>query len=236
MYAELLLPSRFNGPPSSANGGYAAGSLAEVLLQGSSGVPQVTLRQPPPLEVPMLVSADGTSAIVDGTTVLEAKLVEDTIEPVEAVSFEDAAEAATRFAGFERHPFPTCFSCGPLREEGDGMRIFPGMVDANRAAAPWTPHPSLSETDEVGTAVTWAALDCVSGWASDVGNRPMVLGRMACAVDARPRVGEPHVLMGRFLGADGRKNYVLATLYDSDGRIVARAGHIWISVDPAEFG
>jgi hypothetical protein len=235
MYRELLIPSRFNGPASSANGGYAAGSLAEVFLDGSPGVVQVTLRQPPPLDVAMLVAEDRTAAIVDGANVLEAKLVEDTIEPVEPVAFDAAAAAATRFAGFESHPFPTCFSCGPQRAEGDGLRIFPGMVDARRAATTWTPHSSLSGTDEVGTAVTWAALDCVSAWASDVGNRPMVLGRMACAIDARPQVGEPHVVMGRFLGADGRKNYVLATLYDSDGRIVARAGHIWIAVDPADF-
>lgn len=236
MYGEIVIPTRFNGPPSSGNGGYAAGALAEALLDGSAGVAQVTLRQPPPLDVPLLLSEDRTKAMHSGATVLEGKLIDEQIEAVEPVSYDEAAEATTRYGGFEAHPFPTCFACGPARAEGDGLRIFPGMVDEHRAAAVWTPHASLSDTEEIGTRVTWAALDCISAWASDVGNRPMVLGRMACAVDAAPRVGEPHVVMGRHLGADGRKNYVLATLYDSDGRIVARAGHVWIEVDPSNFG
>jgi hypothetical protein len=236
MYGEITIPKRFNGPPSSGNGGYAAGALAEALLDGSSGVVEVTLRQPPPLDVPLLVTEDRTAALHAGATVLEAKRVEDDIEVVEPVPYGEAQAATASYSGFDSHPFPTCFVCGPARAEGDGLRIFSGMVDEHRAAATWTPHASLSDTDEIGTRVTWAALDCISAWASDVGNRPMVLGRMACTIDAAPRVGEPHVVMGRFLGSEGRKNYVLATLFDSDGRVVARAGHVWIEVDPAAFG
>ena len=51
--ARLLVPSRFNGPPGSANGGYVAGLLAAHL--GTEGPVRVTLREPPPLEVPMVV-------------------------------------------------------------------------------------------------------------------------------------------------------------------------------------
>ena len=84
--------------------------------------------------------------------------------------------------------------------------------------------------------VTWAALDCVGGWAGDLTERLMVLGRITAQVDALPAIGEPHVLVGQRLGADGRKTMTAATLYDSDDRIVARAEHVWIAVDPATFG
>ena len=47
---------------------------------------------------------------------------------------------------------------------------------------------------------------------------------------------EPHVLVGRLLGIDGRKTYTQATMYDADERVVARSGHIWIEIDPANFG
>jgi hypothetical protein len=41
--------------------------------------------------------------------------------------------------------------------------------------------------------------------------------------------------MGRNLGESGRKTFTATTLYDSDGRILARARHTWIAVDPALF-
>ena len=46
----IVIPRRFNGPPSSANGGYAAGALAEA-----AGLEDVTvqIRRPPPLETPL---------------------------------------------------------------------------------------------------------------------------------------------------------------------------------------
>jgi hypothetical protein len=234
MYGELTIPARFNGPPTSGNGGYSAGALAAALLDGAAGAVQVTLRQPPPLESPMLLTQDRTSCLFGGATVMEAKRIDEELEIVEPVPYDVATDAMTRFLGMEEHPFPTCFTCGPARN--DGLSIYPGRLDARRVASAWTPDSSLSDTDEIGTAVTWAAMDCIGGWSSDIDERPMVLGRMACSIDAAPRVGEQHVVVGRWLGTDGRKTYTLATMYDADGRIVARAGHIWIEVDPAAFG
>ena len=233
MYRELTIPARFNGPPTSGNGGYSAGALAEAMLGGSQGTVQITLRQPPPLDVPMLLTEDRSACLYQGTTVLEAKRLDEDLEHVEPVTYDEAADAMTRYLGLQSHPFPTCFACGPDRS--DGLGIFPGKIDERRVASAWTPDSSLSDSDEVGIPVTWAALDCIGGWSSDIDQRPMVLGRMACTVDAAPRVGEPHVLVGRSLGTDGRKTYTLATLYDADGRVVARAGHIWVEVDPAAF-
>jgi hypothetical protein len=148
-----------------------------------------------------------------------------------------------RFPGLVHHPFPTCFACGPDRAEGDGLRIFPGAVGNDRVASMWVPDKNLAESSDlldaglqrVGPGTAWAALDCVGGWAGDMEERKMVLGRMSAQVDALPVVGEPHVVMGTALGSEGRKTFTASTLYDSDGRIVARAQHVWIAVDPATF-
>ena len=58
---------------------------------------------------------------------------------------------------------------------------------------------------------------------------------MTARVDARPVVGEAHVVVGRFLGRDGRKAFSASTLYDADGRVVAAARHVWVAVDPSTF-
>ncbi len=147
------------------------------------------------------------------------------------------------YAGFRTHPFPRCFVCGPDREEGDGLRIFPGPLGDGRVASLWVPHPSLAVASDlldpgverVGLATAWAALDCTGGWSTDLEGRPAVLGRIAAQVDELPVVGETHVVVGAELAREGRKTFTASTVYDSDGRIVARARHTWIAVDPAAF-
>ena len=85
-------------------------------------------------------------------------------------------------------------------------------------------------------AATWAALDCIGGWAGDLTERLMVLGRMTARVDDLPVIGEPHVVVGEGRGQDGRKTFTASTLYDADGRVVATAEHTWIAVDAELFG
>lgn len=253
---ELIVASRFCGPARSGNGGYTAGSLAgRVECDDDCPAVEVTLRQPPPLEVPMkvqhvaqdnpdnLVGAPVTLLLMGDARIAEAREVDTDIEPVEGVSATVATDVMARFPGLTQHPFPTCFSCGPDRAEGDGLRIFPGAVGGGRVASLWVPHASLAESSDlidpglqrVGLPVTWAALDCIGGWAGDMEERRMVLGRMTAQVDAQPVVGEPHVVVGAARGSEGRKTFTASTLYDSDGRIVGRAQHTWIAVDPEAF-
>ena len=134
------------------------------------------------------------------------------------------------------HPFPSCFGCGPERTPGDGLRIFPGPVGDDRVAATWTPDSSLPQSSgHVDAATTWAALDCVGGWSCDMEGRPAVLGTMAALLDSHPALGEPYVVVGRALRRDGRRTHTASTLYDAEGRVVARARHVWVEVDPALF-
>jgi len=61
----LRVPARFRGPPSSGNGGWTSGALAEA-----SGFDPVTVRllAPPPLDTPLdLVPVDG-SGVHDAAT------------------------------------------------------------------------------------------------------------------------------------------------------------------------
>jgi hypothetical protein len=253
--SHLTIPSRYRGPARSGNGGYTSGSLAErVPIGDSAPTIEVTLRQPPPLDVPMTVeqpalddvgATDATLTVLSyaGAPVAQARAVDQGLAPVEAVKADVAAAAMAFYPGFRTHPFPGCFACGPDRVEGDGLRIFPGSVGDDTVAAVWVPHESLAESSDpideglarVGVATTWAALDCVGGWSEDLEGRPMVLGRMTARVDALPVVGEQHVVVGRRLRSEGRKSFTASTLYDSDGRVVASAEHVWIAVDPRAF-
>jgi len=240
---DLIIPARFNGPARSGNGGFSAGSLAERVPGAGQRTVEVTLKLPPPLDTVMRVATDGDLTVLthDGATVAEAKVVADDLEAVDAVAPDAAADAMLRYPGLRSHPFPTCYGCGPDREEGDGLRIFPGPVPgrADTVASLWVPDGSLAVStdlvdeglERVGVATTWAALDCVGGWSSDLENRPLVLGQIAVRIGSRPRAGTAYVVVGRHLRTEGRKTWTASALFDADGAMLAGARHIWIAVD-----
>ncbi|WP_243056492.1 hypothetical protein [Nocardioides sp. SR21] len=231
---DLLVPARFCGPPASGNGGWTAGALAALVDADPATGITVSLMAPPPLDTPMTVAvADGvTVATHDGAPVARAEAATASAPEVEieAVAPAVARAAEATYAGLRAHPFPTCFSCGTDR--ADGLRIFPGQVPPQagraRVAATWTP----AESD---LATTWAALDCVGGWAGDLEERLMVLARMTAWVDGLPEVGVEHVALGLGGRVDGRKTHTSSALVAPDGRVVGRAEHLWIAVDPARF-
>lgn len=242
---SLTVPARFNGPPTSGNGGWTCGAVAEAA--GTLGaVPPLTvsLKAPPPLDVELTLTPDDgagwTLAGPDGGPVAvvrpDAVLVGKDADPGPAVDLKTVRAAEASYGGLSGHPFPTCFVCGPDREPGDGLRIFPGRLpeDAGeRVAATWTPAPSVADSDgRVGTAVTWAALDCVGGWSSDLEKRPMVLAAMSAGLEPRqapPETGSAYVVVGRHVRTEGRKTWTASGMYDDRGRLVARAQHLWIA-------
>ncbi len=240
---RLVVDRRFHGPPGSANGGYFAGRVAQLAgtLTGAAVPFQVTLRKPPPLETPLRVvpAGEGRVEIRHGDQlVAEAEPATLDVAPVPPVTFAEAETAAKGYAGFTAHPFPGCFTCGPERAAGDGLRIFPGPLGdrPDTTACPWVPDPSLSEDGRtVLPEFVWAALDCPGGWTVDLGGRPMVLGRITAQMDALPTVGDQCVVLGRLLGQEGRKAFSVTTLYDGAGRELARARAVWITVDPARI-
>ncbi|ADB34885.1 conserved hypothetical protein [Kribbella flavida DSM 17836] len=254
---DVRIDRRYRGPERSGNGGYTAGLVGTALAtaaraaadagSGSAeatdsapGVPQVTLRLPPPLDTDLALTASADRArllTADETVVAEAVAVDADIlanAAIDPLPYDEARAAEARYRGMRDHPFPGCYACGP--DNPAGLRLRPGFVGDGRTACTWTPGAGLAEADElVGAVHLWAALDCPGGWSIDLEGRPSVLGQMTACVDARPHPGEPCVIMGRHLGESGRKTFTASTLYDADGRILARARHTWITVDPSLF-
>ena len=113
MKGSLVIPSRFCGPPGSGNGGYVCGRLAAYL----DGPVTVTLRQPPPLDTPMVVERDdeGAVRIHAGDTVI-AEATSSPRRPAAeipgAVSMAEARAAAGRSRYYTDPVFPGCFVCG----------------------------------------------------------------------------------------------------------------------------
>lgn len=245
MTRGFVVQPRFCGPPRSGNGGYVAGRLASFV---DADVVEVTLRSPPPLNVPLVVSDDatGVQAFAGETLVAQAKAATLEGAPPDRVDFATALDAAPRYAGRRDHPFPTCFVCGLDRAVGDGMRLEPGVIGEGRVAAAWRPDGSLAgetggtgdagdtgEIGEIATEFAWAALDCPGGWAAGIAGRPMVLGRMTARVLARPRRDDPCVVVGQLVAADGRKAFTSSALYGPNGELLAHATATWLQVDPA---
>ena len=240
--ATLLVPHRYCGPPNSGNGGYTSGALAH-LLGGQLGTPYtITLRQPPPLETEMALHTNSgeLTATREGRVVIEGHEGGDLRTPPTFIRYGDAEAAQDHFFGHRFHPFPTCFTCGV--ERFDGLRIFPGMVDSapdgsRQVAATWVPDVSVSENGStVSTEVTWAALDYPGGWATDLEERLLVLGRITARIDALPEVGAPLVVVGRTGPSQGRKSFASTALYDIKGQLLGQAEQVWIAVNPQDFG
>jgi hypothetical protein len=229
----LTIARRFNGPPDSGNGGYVCGLFAVT-----AGVDlRVRLRAPPPLETPLTldeVDATGTWELRDGDVRVASGVA---VEPLAldvplAPPYVQAVWASQHYAGFRDHTFPDCFVCGPHRRRGDGMRIFPGVLDSGMVAGPWIPADDLDGGDgKVAVEFHWAALDCPGYFAAVEDTlRPMLLGEMQAHVDRRVHVGETCRVIGWRIGVDGRKHYCGTAIFDEDGELCARAKATWIEM------
>jgi hypothetical protein len=203
------------------------------------GAAEVTLRQPPPISRPLLLRRldDGGVAILDGAAVVAEGLFADVeVEAPKPIGLRDAAGAAKRYPGFALHPFPTCFVCGPERDEGDGLRIFPGPVTGRQiVAAPWTPDHTLAGADgRVRPEFVWAALDCPGAFANGFPEIPMVLGRLAARLVRAVEPGEECVVVAWSAGVEGRKHFAGTALFGVDGELRATARATWIRLTQAE--
>lgn len=258
----VTIPPRFIGPPDSANGGYACGVTARLLgdATAESSPTVVTLRRPPPVERPLRVERNERGvALYDGEDLVsEARhaaedpwaglhprrppgATHDDVQGAfapDAVSLADSVHAVERFdlAGYAaRHPFPTCFTCGPARATGDGLRIFPAPAgeDLAMVVSPWTPDMSVADAEGlVDLPVIWAALDCPSGFArfypADVTAADAVLGRMTTNVHRRPEVDEKLVVAAWPIADEGRKLLAGSALWSAAGELLACNLAVWI--------
>jgi hypothetical protein len=232
MMDSIVFRARYNGPPTSAHGGYACGVLASLV----GATARVSLRRPPPLERPLSVRRTGEIAeLCDAETVIaQAAPATVTIAPPEPVDLEDAERAARAYSGFESHVFPTCFGCGPARGMGDGLRIFSSRLsDREVVAAPWTPDATLIAPDgHVKPEFVWAALDCPGGWAiAEFQREPKILlGQLTVQLVCPLPGGERYVTVGWPVAKEGRKCRAGTAIFSTRGELHAIGEEIWIAV------
>ena len=228
----VLLPGRFNGPPTSANGGYASGVVASLI----DGPAEVTLRFPPPLDTPLEVRRDGDdeATVLNGEQVIASARASSfaPFEPVYRPSLADAAAAGRGFAGRdpELHPLADCYVCGPLRHDGLHVHCGP-LPDEPRVGAGLLAVPPDAPHDADGVIpdeIIWAALDCPSYAPAMWHEPPSLLGRMSAEILERPRVGDMLVTLGWELAREGRKRYTASALLDGEGQTIARARVTWV--------
>lgn len=234
--ATVRIQRRFRGPPTTANGGYVAGLVAAA-LGGSSCT--VTLKSPPSLDRDLSLETDNAVAsLIENDSIV----VTGAREPVHVdvpppPSLDAARDSEPRFTGLSHHIFPGCFVCGPDRESGDGMRIFPGPTGDRfeQVAATWQPDESLADDSGiVRPEFLWAALDCPGYFAAQEKAGLALLGRMSANIRRPVRAGETLIVTGWPIASEGRKHRVGSALHDSKGELVAAATATWITLKQEE--
>ena len=234
MASSVTIPSRFNGPPDSGNGGYSCGVLAAHI----DGPARVRLHVPPPLDRVLEVrpGAGGGVEMFDGQTLIGTAAPSPfDLEVPAAPTIELAKDAMKRYPFYQGHVFPTCFVCGPGRPAHDGLEIFPGPVaDWDLLASSWQPDGGLLDEDgAVRPEIVWSALDC-PGYFACMGKqpRPAVLGELQLKILEAVPGNEPLVVFAWPLGQEGRKLFAGTALATADGKVRACARSIWILLKP----
>jgi hypothetical protein len=243
---SVVVPSRFNGPPASGQGGYSAGALAAHL----DGPTAVSLRRPVPLDVELEVRVErgqagrrGDAERVGGADHVAARAYDGAGELVaEAlaatplarwdgppVTIEAARSAAAHFTPPADGAFDHCFVCGRARDDGFG--IFPGPVDGTGLfAAPWTPPDWAADADgAVLPEFVWAALDCPGYFAVYGLDLALAfLARQQSELLAPLRAGVEYVAVSRPLERDRRKGFAATAIVDSGGAVLAHSEQLLI--------
>lgn len=244
---NIVIASRFRGPPTSGNGGYVCGAFGELLTHGDHALPdhraaQVTLRSPIPLDTAMAVRRSGeTLSIHHGDTLIaEASLVELRLDVPPAPSFDEAWAVRDRSPAYARNAsrhfpdkvgfHPLCFCCGAEHED-DGLHVTAAPLRDNAiVAAAWQTHPHWAEASgNLPARFLWTALDCPGQFAFYAGGiRTGMLGQLAARIEHPIRAGERCVVTGWRIGVEGKRHYAGTAVFDASGRLCAYARAIWV--------
>lgn len=232
--SAVTVKGRFCGAPDFASGGYIAGLLGRRM----DGPARVSLDGPVPVDHPFTIERllDGGVALTDGATTL-AHAVPATLqlEPPVPVSYAEAEWASERYLGFTEHAFPGCFVCGPARDWGDGLAIYPGPIPGRHlVAAPWAPDPTLFDKHgAVRPEFVWAALDCPTGFAllEAFGRRRVVLRQLTASLLRPLPVGARWIVMGWPFAAEGQNLLGASAIFSESGELHALASAVLACAD-----
>jgi hypothetical protein len=243
MKAHIIIDRQFSGPPHTSNGGYACGVMANFI----DGAAEVTLRRPPPVDKLLEIekTRDDEFILYDEKGIIaEATSTKLEIDVPSPPYFEEAhkstanaAQITATFPILTSTLYCNCFVCGTQREEGDGLRLFPGAVEGkNSVATTWIPDASFAdETGYVRNEIVWAALDCPTGWAllhKQIAEG--LLGRLSAQVHNRVRSEEKYVVCAWKVAQEGRKTFSASALFSEDGLLFAKAKAVWIELKPTK--
>ena len=231
---RVTIDARFNGPPTSANGGCACG-VAARLIHNPAHPAEVALRAPVPLGTELEVERWGDVVMLrhGDVVVAEARPAPgpDVLPPVRPTVAEGRAAMDNAWAG-RPAVFAGCWVCSPTREDGLGVNFgrVPGHDDIT--AALLRSGPDIPQEDgRLAPEVAWGAMDCVSYsphlWEL---KRPSMLAGMTAELLEPVPAGEQAVAVGWPLGSDGRKHHTASALLGADGRLLARARALWITL------
>ena len=222
MPETLAIPSRFNGPRESGQGGYSSGVFAALV----AGPAEVSLRSPVPLNTELETHRVGESVQVldGGTLVAEVESVAPVgLDVPTAVGLEQARRAEERGCAPTDPRFSRCFVCG--REREDSFEVFVGEVEGEPlVAATWIPPEwTAAPSGEVRPEFVWATLDCPTFFAVHIGVEQTLsfLVRQSVQVHAPIRPLEEYVVISWPIEVAERKRRAGAALLSGDGEVLA---------------
>lgn len=233
MQQNVMVASRFKGPPTSGNGGYVCGLMAGMI----EGPVEASLKAPPPLDTPLILEKTQDGAVLrDGEQLLGVAKARTLDLEVPALPRPlrlggEPVDAPGRPKKFE--PFGTCFVCGQDREHPDALCLHSRLVEGAQGmvAAPWKLDQAFGNKDGlVQDAFIWAALDCPGYFACAAGE-PALLGRLTAEIVAPLRASGDATVIGWDLGGSGRKRRCGTAVYDASGTLIAKAEGLWVTVD-----
>ena len=175
---DFTIDARFNGPPTSANGGYISGRLAQYV---DAPAVRVRLRQPPPLQTPMTVrrSPDGGVHLLRSEQLVAeaapAGVPQQHLDPVPPA----VAEQVSAGAGIPQPPASHLFCVRAGASTGDGCA---------RWAARYPEADTVASVDAARRSrrVATGGLRSTVREAVAITGRPMLLGQMTAAVRGPP--------------------------------------------------
>ena len=225
----ITVDRRYNGPPHTAHGGYICGLIAAA----TGANIRVRLYRPPPLDAPLQLTARSPDEwrVVDGSeTIATAVRTTVHVHVPKSPSYVEAMDASLHFPGLKHAIFSDCFVCGPHRQRGDGLRVFPGPIpDTIVYAAPWVPRAAVADGEgKVKPEFIWSVLDCPGYYASFTDLRPALLGEFTVHIDRLVHKDEACVIIGWPILVEGRKHKVGTALFDEDGERCALGVATWV--------
>ena len=233
---ELAIDKRFEGIPGVSLGGYVAGLAAKEL--GPSAAVTLLKAVPPGSTVTLERSESQALLRVDGELAATAVPSQLHSTAPRSVTREEAELASERYPGFKHTFFPNCFTCGPERSPGDGLRIFPGPVEGRPLVASlWQPPSSVWQADRtVASEFLWAALDCPAIWGYIVeggaeADDRAVSGRLELDQHAPVRGDVTSIVVGWPIERQGRKVIAGAGIFSESGQLLVEARQTMILTD-----